>query len=292
MKEILKKFLEAYAKGNKEIILSLINETTMLKSNVMNCATGKEIIKRLELPMEDINVSIITITNYLEQDDFCIATFHHQHSIDKNNVLYPFIYGGKIALHINNNIIKQIEMDVEYDFGNTYIMHNKWNTVNSDKRRTLNINNLHPCSKTIKEVVYKCFLGLDLNNEKLFKASLSENILINRAKVNGESYQLNGINNITKFLKEDNDYYEQNQYSLHIKSIENIDEDKVHVIAWHLNPGKPGNKHIASHTKFTQFYDEVIDIIIVKEESYYKIQRIDIKRKENPVLYGYDFIEL
>lgn len=293
MKQLLKDFLHAYATGDKEGIASKISEQTTLSSNMIGSATGKTIIKALELPMEDINTTVITITNYLEQDQYCLATFHHLHAIDYDNMLYPFLYGGKIFLRVMDNVIQDIKMDLEYEFGNTYIMNHHWDLYEACKtQRTITGKELQPYSIHVEEAIYKCFLAMDLENEELFKANVSDDIRIHRTGVNGDVYTLDGKQDIKAFLKKDKGYYDQNQYSLHLHEISKIDELQTHVIAWHLSPGKPGNKHMASHTKYVQFYDEIMDIMLVKEQEFYKVKSIVFKRKENPVMYGYDSIEL
>lgn len=293
MKSILKKFLTAYSRSNRDELLSLINDYTQLRSNMVGNAIGKEIVDKLKLPMDNINVSIITITNYIEQDYFCIATFHHMHALDDNQTLYPFIYGGKISLKVRDNIIQAIDMDLEYEYGNTYMMKDYWNLFEAGKKdRYVSCESLNLYAYSAEEAVYKFFLSLDIMDEKLLQSNITDDIMINRVGVNTDVYKYIGVQGTLDFMKFDKEYFEQNQYSLHIHSIDFIDDCKTHMVAWHLSPGKPGNKHIASHTKFSQFYNEIIDIIVVKEGNCYKVQNVNFKRKENPVQYGYEYIEL
>lgn len=293
MKVILRKFLTAYSHSDQDSILELIDEHTQLKSNMVGEAIGKSIVDKLALEMENINVSIITVTNYIEQDDICIATFHHMHAIDDNQTLYPFIYGGKIFLKIKGHTIQEINMDLEYEYGNTYLMKDNWNLYESGKEnRYVSAEKLKLNAYNVEEAVFKFFLALDVMDDNLLKANITEDIIIDRSGVNGDKYEYKGIGEAIQFMQEDKVYFDQNQYSLHFNSVNVLDDKVIHVNAWHLSPGKPGNKHIASHTKFSQFYNETIDIIVVKEDTYFKIQNVKFNRKENPVQYGYDYIEL
>lgn len=293
MKSILKKILTAYSHSDQDSILELIDEHTQLKSNIVGKAIGNSIVDKLALEMNNINVSIISVTNYIEQDDFCIATFHHMYALDENQTLYPFIYGGKISLKIKNEIIQEINMDLEYEYGNTYIMKDYWDLYESSKdKRYVTSKDLNLYAHHAEEAVYKFFLSLDIMDKELLEANITNDIIIHRAGVNSDVYKYVGIQEAFDFMKFDKDYFEQNQYSLHIHSINSIDECKIHIIAWHLSQGKPGNKHIASHTRFSQFYNEIIDIIVIKEDDCFKVQNVSFKRKENTVQYGFDYIEL
>lgn len=293
MKKLLKRFLYAYAHGNSEMLGSLLNEDTLLQSNMVGDAKGREIIDKLSMSMEDINATIVTLTNYLEQGSYCIATFHHLHAIDDKGILYPFLYGGKIALQSADGMISKIWMDLEYEYGNTYSMKDHWTLYEGGKlHRTVKNEGLHTFSMSAEEAVYKCFLGLDIMDEDLWKTNLCDDIFIHRAGVDGDSYTLQGKEDAVLFMKKDKEYFDQNQYSLHLHEITEIDETLTHITAWHLSPGKPGNKHIASHMKYAQFYNESIDIDVVKESDCFKIKSIKFTRKENPVIYGYDWIEL
>lgn len=293
MKQLLERFIKAYAKQQQQEITTLITPDTMFESTMIGSAKGIDIIPLLKLPGEPWEISTMTITNYIEEGDHCIATFHHLCAKEEKNIFYPFVYGGKIYLKGSETHLQKVYIDLEYEYGNTYIAKGIWKLYAECKdKRSIPTSLFSLDSYRIKDVVYKFFLALDQMDNNLFKSCITNDIVILRAGVNQDIYELRGIENSEDFLQKDKSYFDQNQYSVHLHEIKELDAHMIKVVAWHLSPGKPGNKQLSIQTKFTQFYNEIIDILIIKEGPVYKIKRAQFNRKETPVLYGYEYIEL
>lgn len=293
MKNLVERFLKAYAAQQKDELAALIMPDTILTSAMLGNAKGKHILPLLSLPKKAWTTSTITITNYLEEHDHCVATFHHLCAIEEKNIFYPFLYGGKLYLQGNKHQIHKIAIDLEYEYGNTYVVKGHWKLYEECKHiRYVPTDCFSHDSYGISEVIYKCFLAMDLLAIDLFKGCVTNDIVIVRAGVNQDAYELVGIDNSEDFLRKDKAYFNQNQYSLHLHEIKELDERTIKVTAWHLSPGKPGNKQLAAHTKFTQFFNETIVLLLVKQGTIYKIKSIQFLRKETPRCYGYDVLTL
>lgn len=291
MKKILIDFLKAYQNHDKVMINTLIDENTRLNSSMVGQAQGKKILDLLKIPFQS-NVDHMTFTNYIEQDNECIACFHHLLAIDEDHEFYPFLYGGKIQLIQGNHALKEINMQLEYEYGNTYVVKDWWKLYAETKnKQMIYVENLDGHAKNPKEALYKFFLAMDLKDVDLMKAVCAKDIEVIRKTENGTEYGMKNIEDCFSFIEKDKAYYEQGQYSIHIKSCDLI-ETGYQIQAWHLDPGRPGNKHLCNATEFSQFFNEIIEAQIFLQNERYVIQRISFKHKENPVLYGWTLMEL
>lgn len=292
MKELLIRFLDAYRNHDVEKLKTIIREDTELHSSMVGNVNGIEIIKALELPFVG-NVNHLTFTNYIEGENVCIACLHHLIGIDEDKVLYPLLYGGKIKLVKEGEELKEIDFQLEYEYGNTFVTKNQWKLYEETKNVSIiTVNEIPFDSQDIKEAVYKFFLSLDLENEDLFKSVTTEDIQIQRNTENNYQYFLDGQADYKSFIAQDKNYYSQNQYSVLIRNCEKTENNEYKVEAWHLDPGRPGNKHLCNSTEYSQFFNEIIRILVIKDIDGYKVKKVTFKHKENPVLYGWTLMEL
>lgn len=248
---------------------------------------------------EDFNVRTGTITNCMEMEregnTVLYATVHHLLAIDEKQQMFPLLFGGKYRFVCNAETAEteSVTFDPEYIAGNTYLVRGTWLPAGLGTRKIQGeeLRRGARREETVEDVVYRFFWALDTLDGILFREVVSQDIQIERAGVNGDAYHLDGISGTEAFLRQDKDYYSQNQYSVHIRQIKRPDEGHASVTAWHLYPANTGNKHLGSANKYSQFYNEIIEMELVRENGWV-IESVRFRRKENPVPYGYRILEL
>lgn len=260
---------------------------------------------------EDFNVRTGTVTNCMEvesgEDTTFYATVHHLLAIEEEGQMFPLLFGGKyrFVCHGETGRIKSVMFDPEYVSGNTYLVRGTWLAAGFQTRsipgeelqrktRTIRGEELRRSPKraeSVEDVVYRFFWALDTVDGELFRETVSPDIRIERAGVNGDAYYLDGVSGAEAFLEQDKRYYAQNQYSVHIRRIDRADEKHASVTAWHLYPANTGNKHLGSANRYSQFYNEIIEMELAREKGWV-IKNVRFRRKENTVPYGYEILEL
>jgi len=296
-KDIFKEFLKALLAGDAKKIADYMGEDTCLHMNMVREASALKLADALKVP-DDFQVRVSTVTNCMEieneNDTILFATVHHLLALDREQQIYPFLFGGKyrFVLDKTKKKIKDVWFDLEYLSGNTYLVRKQWMPLVQTKRIIPDEELQTEMGKdTPEESLYRFFWALDTCNEELLRAVSAENLQIVRAGVDGDSYECGGIEHAEAFMKRDKDYYSQNQYSIHVNSKEYANENEVVIHAFHLYPANTGNKHLGSQNKYTQFYNEIITARLEKGELW-KVQSVEFRRKENPTPYGYEILEL
>lgn len=248
---------------------------------------------------EEFQVRTGTVTNCMEvesgEDTALYATVHHLLAIDEEGQLFYLLFGGKyrFVCHGDTGRIKSVTFDPEYVSGNTYLLRGTWLAAWLGRRSIpgKELRRKAQRAESVEDVVYRFFWALDTVDGALFWETVSRDIQIERAGVNGDSYYLDGVSGTEAFLEKDKRYYAQNQYSVHIRQIDRADGEHASVTAWHLYPANTGNKHLGSGNRYSQFYNEIIEMELVRENGWV-IKNVRFRRKENPVPYGYQILEL
>lgn len=295
-KTVFREYLKALLYGAEENIVKYMMQDTMLHMNMLKKASVANFPSSMKLT-EDFQIRISTITNSMvieaENRSILFATVHHLIAIDEKQQLYPFLFGGKYRFVMNreNKKIEEVWFDLEYVSGNTWLIKDKWIPLAKTRSNLPNEELMAGGGETIAGAIFRFLWGLDTCNGALAREFSATDIYIERAGVDGDSYGCSGIESLEDFMAEDKAYYSQNQYSIHIDTIEMSGENSATVTAYHLYPANTGNKHLGSHNKYTQFYNEMITLELERELSW-KIKKIEFRRKENPVPYGYEVLEL
>lgn len=295
-KEVFRKYLIALLFGAEENIAKYITQDTRLNMNMLEQASIADFPLSMNLS-ETFQSRISTITNSMEIESenrsILFATVHHLIALDERQQLYPFLFGGKYRFIMNRESAKveEVWFDLEYVAGNTGLIKDKWIPFSRLDRKLPETELMAGGGETIEGALFRFLWGLDTCNRELAYEFSAPDICIERAGVDGDYYGCSGVNGLEDFMVKDKAYYSQNQYSIHIDSIEMSGDNSAVVTAYHLYPANTGNKHLGSHNKYTQFYNEIITVEVEKE-LYWKIKKIYFRRKENPIPYGYEVLEL
>lgn len=295
-KRVFREYLIALLYGTEVDIAKYMMQDTRLNMNMLEQASVADFPSSMNLS-ESFQTRISTITNSMEIESenksILFATVHHLIAIDEKQQLYPFLFGGKYRLVMNWEIgkIEEVWFDLEYVSGNTWLIKDKWIPLAKTRRKLPDEELMAEGGETIEGALFRFLWGLDTCNRKLVREFSVPDICIERAGVDGDSYECSGVNSLEDFMIKDKAYYSQNQYSIHINFIEMSEDTSAVATAYHLYPANTGNKHLGSHNKYTQFYNEIITAEM-ERELYWKIKKIGFRRKENPVPYGYEVLEL
>lgn len=303
IKNIFKQYLSAYMRNQWGGIKDWFDSDTTMEYSTAGSARGYgAITKKLMIPDVTFNVLTTTMTNSITKSKSQYTTLwcvvHHLHGIDVNNELFPLLYGGKYKFiwDFEKQKICSVQFDLEYEYGNTIWVSKYWDLYEKTRyRRIIKNDGLYQIeleSADIKTVVYKILWALDTLDQELLIQYSTNDVRITRAGVDGDSYCLFSHEQLSGFMEQEKRYFDQNQYSVSIKEIKEASNQRTSVTAFHLSPGKPGNKHLGSDTKYTQFYNEIIEMEFLQAEGSWKLTSMTITRKEIPIMYGYELIEL
>ena len=297
-KPYFKNFLTALMEDGKAQEAEKVKECRLQMNMLRQAPTVSEFNKTMSITPE-FNVRFSTITNCMEvpraNKTILFATVHHLYAIDENQELFPLVFGGKYRFVYDweKERAEEAAFALEYLSGNTYLTHGVW-LPPEQRKRGINGKELrqevYPAA-SVEDVVYRFFWAVDTMDEKLFAENAVSDIQITRAGADGGSYDMNGIAEAAAFLAKDKQYYSQNQYSVHIERTEFEDETHALIHALHLYPADTGNKHRGSQNKYSQFYNELLTLTLEKQDRW-RIKNVMIKRKENPIPYGYQILEL
>jgi|GEM_PF-1683346 len=303
IRNIFKQYLHAYMHHQWDGIKDWFDRDTAIEYSTAGSARGYDAItKILRIPDVTFHVLTTTITNTITKSEsqyttlWCIV--HHLHGMEVNNALFPLLYGGKyqFVCDFEKQKICSVRFDLEYEYGNTILAAKCWDLYEKTRlKRIIKNDGLYQMereSADIKTVVYKILWALDTLDQELFIQYSTNDVKIIRAGVDGDSYCLFNHKQLSGFMEQDKQYFDQNQYSVSIKEIKEVSNQRTSVTAFHLSPGKPGNKHLGFDTKYTQFYNEIIEMEFLQAEYSWKLTGMTITRKEIPITYGYESIEL
>lgn len=224
---------------------------------------------KTRLPAEDFNVRDITVTNLINVDDERLyADVHFLFGYDNGSEMFTTNLGYRFFYQDDETV----KTDLVYVAGNTYLFKDfqviTENTIDNSPLYDFQIRNN-------KDLISVFAWALDTEDVRLLHRCCDENICIKRSGVNGDHYELEGLEKAADFIKQDKTYYKENMYSLVIEK-----EDVDTILAYHLYPANTGNKHLGSNTRYVQFFNE--DITFTIDDL--KICKVIFKRKERPIV--------
>lgn len=299
-KQIINNFLTAYTNNCLDSISELLDEQVIYQSTNIGVLKGvDQIIQKLRFH-QDFDLSRVTITNrlsYTENNTYVEGLIaHHLVSYEKNNELFPLVFGGKYAFHVNMDTrkITKISFVLEYQAENTIYVKGLWKQSNgrndyadfSDfNTHTILENSIK--SKDIRSLVNLFFWALDTKEMDILKALADPSFSIERDQSVGHDKFTSNIENIEEYIDATKDYFSLDQNSIRINSIE--EGSTVVVNAQHLTPHRLGTKKLNSLTKYHSFFDE--DICIVLNANTLKFISVQMKKAADVYYNGISLLE-
>lgn len=287
--KLIRKYLISDMKSDKEELQRLLSDDACIQYSNLGVYQGVDsIIQKLCWKNEPFDVNRVTTTNemhYKDGNKMVVALIgHHLAAYEKNNELFPLVYGGKYIFEIEENKIKKVSFLLEYQNGNTIYVKDKWKLAGNKKNyEILNSIDLQAIyDDTMKNDDYLTLLKLffwciDTNNINFAVSLVTDDFTISRSLSFG-SEKIEGTKlTLDEFVKRDNSYYSLNQYSFKFNEIKQ-DLKEIQVYGQHLTPHRIGTKKLNSLTKNSSFFDEDLRVKIRKDSESYYIQSINLNK--------------
>lgn len=283
---IIEAFLISYTKNDVDKLYELLSEdVTIDYSNLGRVQGIDNVIKKLSWE-ENFDITRVTITNELFYNDNSKITFgliaHHLVAYEKNNELFPLVFGGKYVIEIDDNKIRKVSFLLEYQNGNTIYVKGKWKLAQNHKDYSIvnefNLEKVYQKSiseKNYIDLVKLFFWCLDTKNLSFAKQMITTDFSIKRPFTVGKGMISGTYDTLEKYVDEDDAYYDLNQYSLKFNNIDEKDTI-VQISAQHLTPHRTGTKKLNSLTKYSSFFDEDVSIELIKSKEKILIHKINI----------------
>lgn len=300
IRQIINNFLTAYTGNRLDSIQDLLDEHVIYQSTNMGTLTGKaQVIQKLKWD-HDFDIARVTTTNrlsYTDNDTYIEGLIaHHLVSYEKNNELFPLVFGGKYVFHVSLNTYKIIKICfvLEYQAENTIYVKGLWKQSNGwNDYSCLSDFNTHFIldnsmrNRDIYSLVNLFFWALDTAEIDILKALTAPSFTITRDKSVGHDKFVSSIENIEEFITATNKYFSLNQNSIRINSIN--ESTTISINAQHLTPHRLGTKKLNSLTKYHSFFDE--DISIVLDLNTLKLTSVEMKKAADVYYNGFSILE-
>lgn len=299
-RQIINDFLIAYTKNQLETVQDILDEQCIYQSTNIGTLTGIDnIIQNLRFS-NDFDIAHVTTTNrlnYIENNFYTEGLIaHHLVSYEKNNELFPFIFGGKYTFSINTESkkITKINFVLEYQAENTIYVKGLWKLANGfnnyaclkEFNTQLILKNSFKM-RDISNLVNLFFWALDTGETDILTTMADASFIIERDKSVGHEKFTSDISNIEQFIEDTNKYFSLNQNSIRINSIN--DDNDICVYAQHLTPHRLGTKKLNSLTKYHSFFDE--DITVLLDRNTLKIKSVKMQKASDVYYNGFSILE-
>lgn len=300
IRQIINNFLTAYTDNCLDSIFELLDDQVVYQSTNLGTLKGAEqVIQKLKFG-HDFDLSRVTTTNrlsYTENNTYIAGLIaHHLVSYEKNNELFPLVFGGKYVFHVNMDTrkITKISFVLEYQAENTIYVKGLWKQSNGRNDYTcISDFNTHTIlensmvNKDICSLVNLFFWALDTKEIHILKALADPSFSIMRDQSVGHDTFTSDIENIDEYITSTKEYFSLDQNSIRINSIE--EGPTITVNAQRLTPHRLGTKKLNSLTKYHSFFDE--DIFIVLDANTLKIISVRMKKAADVYYNGISILE-
>lgn len=310
VKSIVEQFMEAFTKGELDSCRDCFSEEVRINYSTVGVHTGiTAIIKALEVG-RDFDIHYTTIANVMEYENgetaVVMAKGHHLLAYREDSFLYPLLFGGKYEFSFNKNTkkITEIKFYLEYEFGNTYVMKNRWgwNMYEETKDLKTSINggyqqytpvSLENEEAVIQNTLYQLMWDFDNEEYDHCLKRVTDDIYV-RVKVFeevGPSKEYYQKEEFVKLMKDYFAYEDQPQISLYFENIA-ITDDTAIVHIKRYNPGKVVNKHVDVSTIHKLFFNMRFVLRMVKRGGAWLVSETDITPINDVDALGFDYIEV
>lgn len=303
-KQIVNEFLTAYIKNELESHTHILDENIRLEYSTLGSITGIDALLNALKWKHAFDVAHITTTNSMEytssNHQILACMVHHLVSYEKNNEMYPLVFGGKYVFEIDlmKEKISEIRFVLEYQAENTVYVKGLWKLAQDNRNyeplslfdTSYYYQMIKMCTKEkkIKENINLFFWCLDTAEINILENLIDSTFTISREQSIGNELFESDTSSLVSFIKKTNAYYSLNQNSICISSIK--DEDfKIIISAQRLTPHRLGTKKLNSLTKFHSFFDEDITIELNKEDL--TLHKIIMKRAADVHYNGFEILE-
>ena len=276
VQELIDNFLIAYITNDISECSRYLSDSISIQYSNIGYRTGKQQVLEALKWNEDFDVKHITTTNTLsyqtKNKTVTGLIAHHMVSYEKNNEMFPFIFGGKYVFitDTTDNLIEKINFVLEYQGENTIYMKGKWNFTESDivysALKPFNFSELYShitclitSEERIKQLCSLFFWLLDIGDLNTISQLISDDFTISREPYVGHTNFSANKDNLKSFIQATKNYYNLNQYSICFNNIYTDANDTV-LDAAHLTPHRLGTKKRSYLTKYHSFFDE--DVVI------------------------------
>lgn len=299
-KEMIQKFLIAYTENDLISIRDLLSDDIEIDYSNIPSARGFDSVASALKWDEQYDVKRVTTTNYLSYEaghyEYIGLIAHHLVSFEKNNEMFPLVFGGKYVFKVNlhTKVIENISFVLEYQAENTIYVKDKWKLSNGQNDYSLlsgfdTITVLQNAfeKQDIRSIVNLFFWCMDTNDSEILDRLCSDKFTISRDKSVGHERFTADKSNLSQFILNTNNYYALNQNSIRINEINY--GDSVTVSAQRLTPHRLGTKKLNSTTKYHSFFDEDISIVLSRQSL--KIESVDMKKAADVFYNGFQLLE-
>lgn len=299
-KEMVQKFLIAYTENNLTGIRDLLSDDIEINYSNIPPARGVENVVSVLKWEDQYDVKRVTTTNYLsytaDHCEYIGLIAHHLVSFERNNEMFPLVFGGKYVFKINldTGVIEKISFVLEYQAENTIYVKGRWRLSNGQNDYSLlsefdTITVLHNAlaKRDIHSIVNLFFWCLDTNDSEILDRLCSDKFTISRDKSVGHNRFRADKSNLYEFISETNHYFALNQNSIRINEVNCC--DSVTVSAQRLTPHRLGTKKLNSTTKYHSFFDEDISLILNNQSL--QIESADMQKAADVFYNGFQLLE-
>lgn len=299
-KEIVQKFLVAYTDNNLASIPDILADDIEINYSNISSAKGKNNVTDVLKWDYNFDVTRVTTTNVLsytkDHYEYIGLIAHHLVSFEKNNEMFPLVFGGKYVFKVNlhTNVIDKIAFVLEYQSENTIYVKGKWklSTGQNDYSLLSEFDTITVLQNAMKEkdlhsIVNLFFWCLDTGDFDILDKLCSEKFTVSRDKSVGHDRFTSDKKSLNKFMENTNQYYALNQNSIRINKINY--GDFISVTAQRLTPHRLGTKKLNSTTKYHSFFDEDISLIINSQSL--KLESADMKKAADVYYNGIKLLE-
>lgn len=299
-REIVKQFLVAYTSNQLDSIKDILSESVEIDYSNITPVSGRDNVISALTWTQQFDVKRVTTTNTMEyfNDNVQIVGLiaHHLVSYEKNNEMFPFVFGGKYVFTINNTtqLIERISFVLEYQAENTVYMKGLWSFANGHNNYDLlshfdtgKIYHKAVSERDIATLVNLFFWCLDTKDQDTLDILTAEDFNIARDQSVGHERFQADKETLSAYIKATDNYYNFNQNSIRINEIN--ENTVITVSAQHLTPHRLGTKKLNSMTKYHSFFDE--DITVIINNSTLLIQSVDMKKVADVYYNGFDILE-
>lgn len=299
IREIVNQFLVAYTMNKLESIKERLSENIELDYTNIAPVKGREAALSALKWEQDFDVKRVTTTNRIEyvNHTYVIGLIaHHLVSYEKSNEMFPLVFGGKYIFIVNkiSKLIEKISFVLEYQAENTVYVKNGWKLSNGHNNylccKTFNTEYIYQTAVVNKDIwtlTNLFFWCLDTQDFVSLEKLVAANFTIARDQSVGHTRFEANLATLPAYVEETNRYYDLNQHSIRINSIE--DGIVITVYAQHLTPHRLGTKKLNSMTKYHSFFDEDITVTFAKDSL--KIQSVDLNKVADVYYNGFEILE-
>lgn len=303
-KELINEFLIAYINNDLEQHRSILHQDIQLDYSNLGIMKGKSSVLDKLSWHQNFDIKRVTTTNYLSYEEaeyeYVGLIAHHLVAYEKNNELYPLVFGGKYVFKIDlaTQLIKNISFVLEYQGENTIFVKDYWilasknHSYNSFKDfnlfELLNQMECLPDKNKYSQLSKLFFWCLDTKDLEILYRVITPDFTISRDKSVGHDKFKANAETLDSFITLINDYFDLDQSSVRITEV--IEENDFYIIqAQRLTPHRLGTKKLNSITKYHSFFDEDITLWINKKTS--KIRSINMSKAADVFYQGFPILE-